>query len=81
MEDVGRARYSQVQPGTAKYSQVQPGTARYSQVPPGPSCAIFSKRRCFKDIKYDTERSQVGHLGNTWGPLGDHLRTSSFLAA
>ena len=30
MADLGRARYSQVQPVTARYSLVQPGTARYS---------------------------------------------------
>ena len=46
MEDLGRARYRQVQPGT---------------VLKVPSCAIFSKDiKDFKDIKYNTERPQKG---------------------
>ena len=46
MEDLGRARYSRVQPGT---------------VLKVPSCAIFSKDiKDFKDIKYNTERPQKG---------------------
>ena len=44
MEDLGRARYRQVQPGT---------------VLKVPSCATFSKDiKDFKDIKYNTERPQ-----------------------
>ena len=38
MADLGRARYSMVQPGTVLNS----------------TCAIFSKSRRFEDIKYDT---------------------------
>ena len=46
MEDLGRARYRQVQPGT---------------VLKVPSCATFSKDiKDFKDIKYNTERPQKG---------------------
>ena len=59
--DHGRSRQSQVQLGTARYNQVQWWK--------DPSCAIFSKSRRFEGIKYDTERSQVDHLGTTWGPL------------
>ena len=31
-----------------------------------PSCAIFSKRRRFEDIKYDTERQDIATYGNFW---------------
>ena len=61
-----------------RQSQVQPGTGGYSQVQcwKDPPCAIFWKSRCFEDIKYDTERSHGDHMRTTWGPPGDHLRTS-----
>ena len=40
----------------AVYGKVDHGRPRQSQVQPGTSCAIFSKSRRFKDIKYDTDR-------------------------
>ena len=30
---------------------------------------MFTKSRRFEDIRYDTERSQVDHLGTTWHTL------------
>ena len=51
--------------GRARYSREQPGTVLKKSI-------MFLKNGRLEDIKYDTERSLVDHLGTTNRPLVEH---------
>ena len=61
MADLGKARYSQVQPDTARYSAEKTHLVLY-----------FRKAGALR-ISNMRGRPLENHLGITWRPLGDHL--------